>query len=120
MIIIWIILILIITGLAAWFSGKFNKNLPRWISLIGLLIDFILVLVFWLSESVAINLNSNDNWLVRFNAEWIPQFGISLNFAMDGLSLILVVLTIFLGILSVLTSWKEITERIGFFHFNLL
>jgi NADH-quinone oxidoreductase subunit M len=34
--------------------------------------------------------------------------------------LILVVLTIFLGILSVLTSWTEIKDRIGFFHFNLL
>lgn len=120
MIIIWIILILIITGLAAWYSGKFNENLPRWISLIGLLIDFILVLVFWLSEPITINLTSNDNWLVRFNSAWIPQFGISLNFALDGLSLILVVLTIFLGILSVLTSWTEIKDRIGFFHFNLL
>lgn len=120
MIIIWIILILIITGLAAWYSGKFNENLPRWISLIGLLIDFIIILNFWLSEPITINLTSNDNWLVRFNSEWIPQFGISLNFALDGLSLILVVLTIFLGILSVLTSWTEIKDRIGFFHFNLL
>ena len=120
MIIIWIILILIITGLAAWYSGKFNENLPRWISLIGLLIDFIIILIFWLSEPITINLTSNDNWLVRFNSEWIPQFGISLNFALDGLSLILVVLTIFLGILSVLTSWTEIKDRIGFFHFNLL
>ncbi len=120
MIIIWIILILIITGLAAWYSGKFNENLPRWISLIGLLIDFMIILIFWLSEPITINLTSNDNWLVRFNSEWIPQFGISLNFALDGLSLILVVLTIFLGILSVLTSWTEIKDRIGFFHFNLL
>lgn len=120
MIIIWIILILIITGLAAWYSGKFNENLPRWISLIGLLIDFMIILIFWLSEPITINLTSNDNWLVRFNSAWIPQFGISLNFALDGLSLILVVLTIFLGILSVLTSWTEIKDRIGFFHFNLL
>ncbi|MCL4278870.1 MAG: hypothetical protein KJZ60_04185, partial [Ignavibacteriaceae bacterium] len=81
---------------------------------------FMIILIFWLSEPITINLTSNDNWLVRFNSEWIPQFGISLNFALDGLSLILVVLTIFLGILSVLTSWTEIKDRIGFFHFNLL
>ena len=120
MIIIWLIVILIVTGLVSWFSGKLNKNLPRWISLFGLSIDFLIVLIFWLSKPVAINLGANNNWLVQFNAEWIPQFGISLNFAMDGLSLILVVLTIFLGILSVLTSWTEIQERVGFFHFNLL
>ena len=120
MIIIWLIVILIVTGLVSWFSGKLNKNLPRWISLLGLSIDFLIVLIFWLSKPVAINLGANNNWLVQFNAEWIPQFGISLNFAIDGLSLILVVLTIFLGILSVLTSWTEIQERVGFFHFNLL
>ena len=120
MIIIWIILILIVTGLIAWFLGKFNNDLSRWVSLFGLSINFILILVFWLSGSKTINLGSNNNWLVNFQAEWIPQFGISLNFAMDGLSLILVVLTIFLGILSVLTSWTEIQERVGFFHFNLL
>jgi NADH-quinone oxidoreductase subunit M len=35
-------------------------------------------------------------------------------------SLLLAALTIFLGIISVLCSWTEIRERVGFFHFNLL
>ncbi len=39
---------------------------------------------------------------------------------MDGLSLLLVLLTLFLGIVSVLASWTEITTSIGFFHLNLL
>jgi NADH-quinone oxidoreductase subunit M len=39
---------------------------------------------------------------------------------MDGLSLLLVLLTIFLGIISVICSWREIQDRIGFFHFNLM
>ena len=36
------------------------------------------------------------------------------------MSLVLVVLTLFLGILSVLCSWTEIRERVGFFHLNLM
>src|SRR5450432_3875532 len=32
----------------------------------------------------------------------------------------MLLLTFFLGTLAVLTSWKEIQYRIGFFHFNLL
>src|SRR3546814_19576569 len=32
----------------------------------------------------------------------------------------MLLLTFFLGTLGVLCSWKEITERPGFFHFNLL
>ena len=40
--------------------------------------------------------------------------------ALDGLSLALLLLTYFLGIMAVLSSWTEIRERVGFFHFNLL
>ena len=39
---------------------------------------------------------------------------------MDGLSLLLIALTGFLGILSVAASWRGIELHIGFFHFNLL
>src|SRR5690606_8444838 len=42
------------------------------------------------------------------------------NLALDGLSLLMLLLTFLLGMLAVLTSWDEIQYRIGFFHFNLL
>jgi NADH-quinone oxidoreductase subunit M len=59
-------------------------------------------------------------WLVEIDAEWIPRLGINFHLAMDGLSLLLVMLTAFLGIMSVAASWTEIKERVGFFHFNLM
>ena len=52
--------------------------------------------------------------------QWIPQLGIGFHLALDGLSLLLVILTLFLGLLSVISSWREIQERVGFFHLNLL
>ena len=52
--------------------------------------------------------------------QWIPKFGISINLALDGLSLLMLLLTFLLGVLAVLTSWNEIQYRVGFFHFNLL
>jgi NADH-quinone oxidoreductase subunit M len=51
---------------------------------------------------------------------WIPQWGISINFAMDGLSLLLVLLTGLLGMASVAASWRVTLARVGFFHFNLM
>src|SRR6185437_15848182 len=39
---------------------------------------------------------------------------------MDGLSLILVILTGFLGVFSVAASWNGIQKNVGLFHFNLL
>ena len=58
--------------------------------------------------------------MAHLSARWIPRFGISLHLAIDGLSLLLVLLTLFLGLISVVASWTEITKQVGFFHFNLL
>ena len=62
----------------------------------------------------------NNDWLIDIKLEWIPAFGISLHLALDGLSLVMLILTFFLGIISVIISWKEIDSKVGFFHFNLL
>src|SRR4051794_40285681 len=61
-----------------------------------------------------------SRWLYTWNQDWIPQLGIRFHLAMDGLSLALLLLTFFLGAISVLASWSEIQERAGFFYFNLL
>jgi NADH-quinone oxidoreductase subunit M len=33
---------------------------------------------------------------------------------------LLILLTLGIGVMSVIASWSEITERVGFFHFNLM
>lgn len=118
MILIWIILIPLIGGVIAWIAGNRKAVLARWISLAVLSVDAVLAFVLW-------SLNSSQTgrpgpWLVEFNTPWIPQLGISLHLAVDGLSLVLVALTVFLGTVSVICSWAEIRERVGFFHMNLL
>ena len=49
-----------------------------------------------------------------------PSLGISFHLALDGLSLLMVVLTALLGVLAILCSWNEIHKYQGFFHLNLL
>jgi NADH-quinone oxidoreductase subunit M len=53
-------------------------------------------------------------------ADWIERFGVSFIFGVDGLGLMLVALTIFLGLIALGAAWSEIHERSGFFYFNLL
>src|SRR5690606_31292167 len=60
------------------------------------------------------------SWLASLQVPWIPQLGISFRLDLDGLSLVLVLLTLLLGIVAVVTSWTEIQERVGLFHLNLL
>lgn len=120
MILAWLIIILMLGGAVAWIFAKWNKHLARIVSLFALLVDFIIVIGFWFIYPISLNLGNSTNWLIQINTSWIPQFGIHFNLALDGLSLILITLTLFLGILSVLTSWNEIQEKVGFFHFNIL
>lgn len=120
MILIWLILIPIIGGLLAWLLGKATPVAARWTSLLAMILDLILVVVVWIQHPASMSLTGQGNWLIQFHAHWIPQYGINFYFAMDGLSLLMVVLTAFLGIISVLASWTGIQERVGFFHFNML
>ncbi len=117
MILIWFISILLGGGLLAWIAGRRNTFLPQLFALASTLIFFTGTLVLWLSNS---SVSQEDIWLVRYSHEWIPAFGIQFKLAADGLSLLMLVLTSFLGVIAVLVSWKSINIRSGFFYFNLL
>jgi NADH-quinone oxidoreductase subunit M len=119
MILAWFILIPLMGGLAAWVLDRKDSESARWVSLAALALDLILLISFWSGPSVQLGLNRGA-WLAELNRPWIPQMGINLHLAIDGLSLVLVALTLFLGIISVICSWTEIRDRVGFFHLNLL
>ncbi|MGR9108686.1 MAG: NADH-quinone oxidoreductase subunit M [Gammaproteobacteria bacterium] len=122
MILFWLILILLLGGALAWLGERRGKKMPGWISLGVLGIDLLLVAAIWMSSSpnLALTGAEDHSWIFDLNMAWIERFGIHFHLAMDGLSLLLVALTVFLGIMAVACSWTEITERVGFFHFNLL
>lgn len=119
MILVWTITILMAGGLLSWISQKINNQLPRWIALLALVLNFMLTLALW-SKYSSSGLLMQTGWFETYSVSWIPEFGISFNLALDGLSLLMLMLTFFLGIMAVLISWKEIQNKVGFFHFNLL
>ncbi len=120
MILAWILGILLFSGLISWMAGRLHKEAPRWIALTALIVTGVLLIVIWVKSMAAAGSNLNNQWFLEFDRQWIPLFGIRFHLAMDGLSLLLLLLTNFLGILSVLISWNEIKLRTGFFHFNIL
>ena len=118
MILLWFIIILMAGGLLAWIVAQWSKPLCRWISVLALMANFVLALNLWLDMPSGDS--SGSGWISTFIVDWIPSFGISFNLALDGLSLLMLILTFLLGAVGVLTSWEEIQYRTGFFHFNLL
>jgi NADH-quinone oxidoreductase subunit M len=119
MILLWLILTPLIGGVLAGFGGRRNNAWPRWLSLVCLAIDLVLILVLW-AEHYDTAITANGTWLAETDWPWIPQLGIRLHLGLDGLSLLLILLTLGLGLMSVAASWSEITEAVGFFHFNLM
>ena len=116
MILIWLIVILLLAGILAAIAERWNPQLPRWISLIAIGVDVVLTAGIWAGRSAS----ATRPWLDEVDMKWMPSFGIHFHLAVDGLSLLMLMLTFFLGVISVLTSWTEIREKVGFFHFNLM
>ena len=117
--------ILIIGGLVAWLSERVNSDYPRWVSLITIALALLQLLNVvnsapaTLADPLLPTSNTNE-WLVYLKLEWIPRFGISVELAMDGVSLLLLALTLLLGLIAVSSSWDEIDFKPGLFQANLM
>ncbi len=116
---ILLIIIPFLTGCVAWFVSGMRSEWSRWVSLLGLGLDGALVIALY-AQAGTIDYSVRGPWLAQITMPWIPQLGISFQLAMDGVSLLLIGLSVFLGMASVLVSWNEIQDAVGFFHFNLL
>ncbi|WP_447598105.1 NADH-quinone oxidoreductase subunit M [Nitrospira sp. Nam80] len=120
MILLWLIIIPMAGACAAWWVERRGPQWPRWTVLVCLGAELALAGVLWLDAVHATPLSRPGTWVAEWNGSWIPSWGIRLHVAADGLSLSLLLLTAFLGIMAVVCSWTEIRDRVGFFHFNLL
>lgn len=120
MILVWLIVILLVAGILSWLTARWNTQFTRWISLAAVTLDLLLTLALWIQGGSTVAAGDTIVWLAEVDWNWVPRFGIHFHLGVDGLSLLMLVLTFFLGIMSVLCSWTEIREKIGFFHFNLM
>jgi len=97
-------------------SGK--KNLLRWTALVASLLTFgISIWVLSLFKAADVDLQ------LGLNIPWIQVAGWNINYAtgVDGLSILLVLLTAFLSPISILSTWTAVEERVkDFMIFFLL
>lgn len=123
MTIITILLLLSVASLIACWVERFNTDLPRWVALFAVAISLLLA-VSGLEAPLAFDqqalISSSAHWWQSVSYVWIERFGIEFALAVDGLSYLLLILTLVLGIFSVLCSWTEVQYRVGLFHCNLL
>ena len=108
------VLLLLAAGVVAWASERAAGNAPRVVSVAAFALGLAWTALEWLSGP-----DANGLYAAQF-IEWIPRFGINVVLEMDGLSLLLVALTMFLGLVAVVSSWEEVETGKGFFQFNIL
>ena len=121
-ILVWLIAIPFIGGLLCW-VGELAGGIqyPRWIALGTMLLVLGMSLWLWQAGDYSLaGIGATPHWTLEFRAPWIDRFGISVHLGLDGLSMLLIVLTNLLGVMAVACSWKEIGRYVGFFHMNLL
>jgi NADH-quinone oxidoreductase subunit M len=92
-----------------------RDGLIRWLTLAISVAVFAVTLAIWAS----FNASSPEFQLVERH-EWIPAFGIDYFVGVDGISLLLVVLTGFLTPIAVLSSWTSIERKVKEFFIFLL
>ena len=113
--ILGVILLLMAAGAVAWAVERMaGGRAPGYVSLAAFAFGLAWVASLWLGGPGA------DGLYAAQSFDWIPRFGIAVLLELDGLSLLMVALTMFLGIVAVVSSWDEIEGGRGFFQFNIL
>ena len=92
-----------------------RDQLVRQFALAVSLVTFALSIYLW----VQFDANSAEYQFVERHA-WLPDFGVSYHVGIDGISLLLVVLTTFLTPIALLCSWESVEKRVAAWSFFML
>ena len=91
-------------------------NGPRWTAFAVLLIEFIVSLGLWWSFDPSV-----AAWQAGFDTSWIPAWGVRFTLGIDGIALMMILLTTSIMVLSVLGSWTGIRTRThGYYSLMLI
>nr|BAL57969.1 NADH dehydrogenase I subunit M [uncultured prokaryote] len=104
-----------IGSIPLFFIRKEKVELIRTWSLI------VTIITFFLSIFIYFNFDQNSSdFQFEDRIKWVHELGISYHVGIDGISIWLLLLTTFLGPITVLCSWSAITERVRDYMICLL
>lgn len=99
----------IIGGIFVLLTGDdANPNSSRLVALFTVVLSLLLCIPLF----TGFNLNSYEMQFVE-EIPWMPSLGINYTLGIDGLSLLLIVLSIFTNLIVILATWNSITKRVA-------
>jgi NADH-quinone oxidoreductase subunit M len=106
--------------IAIMFMKRENENAIKWVANITAFIGFLASIPLLTSFNNPRYISPNGFRFV-YEHSWIPQIGANYKFGIDGISMLLVLLTTLLGCIAILSSWTAIKERVKeYYAFMLL
>ncbi|HEV7426897.1 MAG TPA: NADH-quinone oxidoreductase subunit M [Thermoanaerobaculia bacterium] len=101
-----------------FFLRKENGAAIRYTATFFAVIDFIASLYLWFNFDP--KGTGNAMWQFRFVREWIPSLHVNYDFGIDGIALLLILLTTFMGIIAIVSSYSAIDHRQKEYYILLL
>src|SRR6185503_21308457 len=92
-----------------------RPNAVRWLANVIAFVGFLvsLPLWFWFDRRA-------EGFQFVERGSWIPAIGVQYLFGVDGMSVLLILLTTMLGFIAILSSWSAIEERVRPYYVFLL
>jgi len=103
----WIIFLPLIGLIPILILDSRHKSAIRWTALIITLLNFILSLIL-----IANFDSSTPKMQFVEKARWIKAIGSNYHVGVDGISILLVLLTTFMSVIAIAATWNSITEKV--------
>jgi NADH-quinone oxidoreductase subunit M len=109
-------LLLLVTGAFSGDDGTLEEApTARWIALIAFVLEFVVSMGLWWSYDPA-----GARWQATFDHWWIVPWNARLSMGIDGISLMMVLLTTVIMPLAVLGSWTSIRVKVRSYYALML
>jgi len=93
----------------------------RWVANITAFLGFLVSLPLITAFNDPRYIDSATGFRFMFEVPWIELIGAKYKFGIDGISMLLIMLTTLLGFIAILSSWTAITDRVReYYSFMLL
>ena len=109
------VLILILPPRAEPVGGGVENPVVRQVAFWLFMIEFVVSLGLWWSYNPA-----DSGWQAAIDMAWIPTWGVRFTLGIDGIALMMVLLTTFIMPLAVLGSWTSIRTKVRSYYALLL
>jgi NADH-quinone oxidoreductase subunit M len=99
----------------------FPKNNPRAIrgaATFFVVVDFLVSIYLWLNFDP--KGSGAHLFQFRYTTDWIPSLGVKYDFGVDGIAILLILMTTFMGIIAVVSSFSAINHREKEYYILLL